>query len=166
MRICVSQRPGDEAAWRLAELDVEQYGRAAIVADGLRGLFYYTDMPTVPLSTKVPIENRFLIESKFQSATPGGHLDLICTSPDSEDAAALMKMTQAAADSACKFLTYTSNYSACGACNQADHGILPKCSRCGSDNLVYIGRSSSGMLPFSLWPEAKRRSVEKRVVYS
>ena len=166
MRICVSQRPGDEAAGRLAELDVEQYGRAAIVADGSRGLFYYTDMPTVPLSTKVPIENRFLIESKFQSATPGGHLDLICTSPDSEDAAVLMKMTQAATESACKFLTYTSNYSACGACNQADHGILPKCSRCGSDNLVYIGRSSSGMLPFSLWPEAKRRSVEKRVVYS
>jgi len=165
MRICVSQRPGDEAAGRLAELDVEQYGRAVIVADGSRGLFYYTDLPTIPLSTKVPIENRFSIESKFQSATPGGHLNLVCTSPEPAAGAALMKMTQAAFDSACKFLTYTSNYSACGVCNQADHGILPKCSKCGSDNLVYLGRSSSGMLPFSLWPEAKKRSVEKRVVY-
>ncbi len=165
MRICVSQRPGDEAVGRLAELDIEQYGRAVIVADGSRGLFYYTDMPTIPLTTKVSIESRMSIESKFQSAMPGGHLNIVCVAPDSTGAA-LQELTQGALESGCRFLAYTSNYSACSACNQTDSGITPKCSRCGSDKLTYLGRSSYGLLPFSLWPEAKKRSAEKRIAYS
>ena len=52
MRIRVSQRPGDEAAGRLAELDIEEYGRAVVIADGNRGPLYYSDMPTIPLSSQ------------------------------------------------------------------------------------------------------------------
>jgi len=166
MRINVSQRPGDEAAGRLAELDIEQYGRAAIVADGTRGPFQYMDMPTLPLTTKVPIESRIQLESKFQSATPGGHLNIICTAPGTSTPSALVKLTVQALESGCRFLAYTSNYSACSACNHTDAGIVPKCSRCGSDKLTYLGRSSYGLLSFSLWPEAKRKTVDKRVEYS
>ncbi len=166
MRISVSQRPGDEAVARLAELDVEQYGRAVVVADGSRGSLHYTDIPTIPLTTRTPIETRLSIESRFQSATPGGHLNVICVSPGSVEAAALLKWTGFAIDAHCKFMTYTANYSACGACNQTEPEIVPKCSRCGSDRLTYLGRSSYGLLPFNLWPEAKKRSVNDRVAYS
>ncbi len=165
MRISLSQRPGDEAVGRLAELDIEQYGRAVIVADGSRGLFYYNDMPTVPLTTKIAIDSRIDVESKFQSATPGGHLSVICISADST-APALVELTEKCLDSGCKFLAYTSNYSACGACNQTDLGITPKCSKCGSDKITYLGRSSYGLLPFNMWPEAKRRSAERRIAYT
>jgi len=165
MRIRVSQRPGDEAVGRLAELDIEEYGRAVIVADGSRGLFHYTDMPTVPLTAKVPIEIRLRIESKFQSATPGGHLSVICTAPDSSGSG-LLKTTEAAFQAGCKFLTYTSNYSACTACGNTDRGTGPKCGKCGSDKLTYIGRASYGLLPFNLWPESKRRSADKRIEYT
>lgn len=165
MRISVSQRPGDEAAARLAELDIEQYGRAAIVADGSRSLFYYTDLPTIPLTTKTSIENRLGLESRIQSATPGGHLSVVCISPNSA-AAGLLKVTEAALEAGCKFLTYTSNYSACNVCNHTDPEITPKCSKCGSDKITYLGRSSYGLLPFSLWPEAKKRSVERRTAYT
>jgi anaerobic ribonucleoside-triphosphate reductase len=165
MRIRVSQRPGDEAVGRLAELDIEEYGRAVIVADGSRGLFHYTDMPTVPLTAKVPIEIRLRIESKFQSATPGGHLSVICTAPDSSGSG-LLKTTEAAFQAGCKFLTYTSNYSACTACGNTDRGTGPKCGKCGSDKLTYIGRASYGLLPFNLWPESKRRNADKRIEYT
>jgi anaerobic ribonucleoside-triphosphate reductase len=165
MRISMSQRPGDEAAGRLAELDVEQYGRAGIVADGSRGVFYYTDIPTVPLTAKVTVEGRLDVESRFQAASPGGHLCVVCLSPDSTPAA-LLKLTETAFQSGCKFLAYTSNYSACTVCNHTDPGIAPKCSKCGSDKITHLGRSSYGLLPFSLWPEAKKRSVERRVAYS
>ncbi len=164
MRISVSQRPGDEAVGRLAELDVEQYGRAGIMADGSRGLFYYTDIPTVPLTAKMAIDARFDIESRFQAVSPGGHLNVVCVSPDST-ASALLKLTEAALQSGCKFLCYTTNYSACTVCNHTDQGITPKCSNCGSDRITHLGRSSYGLLPFSLWPEAKKRSVERRVAY-
>ena len=122
MRITVSQRPGDEAVARLAELDIEQYGRAVIVAEGSRGLFHYTDMPTIPLTTKIPIDARISIESKLQSAMPGGHLNVLCISSESADGPALLKMTESALDAGCSFLTYTGNYSACGACNNTDLG--------------------------------------------
>jgi anaerobic ribonucleoside-triphosphate reductase len=77
-----------------------------------------------------------------------------------------MRLTEKAFDSGCKFLVYTSNYSACSVCNHTDPGITPKCSKCGSDKITYLGRSSYGLLPFSLWPEAKRRSAERRVSYT
>ena len=166
MRISVSQRPGDEAVGRLAELDVEQYGRATVVADGSRGALYYTDIPTIPLTTRTPIETRISVESRFQSATPGGHLNVICVSPGLVQETALLKWTEIAIDTHGKFITYTGNYSACGACNQTILEIAPKCSRCGSDRLTYLGRSSYGLLPFNLWPEAKKRTVSDRVAYS
>jgi anaerobic ribonucleoside-triphosphate reductase len=164
MRLVVSQRPGDEASGRLAELDIEQYGRAGIVGEGSRSLLYYTDLPTLSLTTKIPLEIRLNIESRFQALTPGGHLNLVCVAPDSQ-AAGLSRLTSNAFESGCRLLTYTSNYSACTVCTNTDPGIVPKCSKCGSDKVTYLGRASYGLLPFSLWPEAKRRSVERRVAY-
>jgi len=166
MRIRVSQRPGDEAVGRLAELDVEQYGRALVVADGSRGLLHYTDIPTIPLTTKTTIDYRIQTESKFQSVTPGGHLNVICLSPSSTKEATLLKWTESAMNSHCKFMTYTADYSACSACNHTEVGIIPKCTKCGSDRLTFLGRSSYSLLPLNLWPEAKRRSVVDRITYS
>lgn len=164
MRIEVSQRPGDEVVERLAELDVEQYGRSVVAPDGGRGPNYYTDTPTVPLSADLSLSTRINIESRFQPMIPGGHLNIICISNDSQPGA-LLKLTERALTLGCKFLTYSSNYSTCGVCGQTDSGVQPKCNKCGSDRLSYLGRASSGLLPFSLWPEAKRRSVDRRVVY-
>jgi len=166
IRIAVSQRPGDEAVSRLAELDTEQYGRAVIVAEGSRGLQHYTDLPTIPLTTKIPIENRILLESRFQSATPGGHLNILCVGPDGATGPALRKVTDLGVQSGIEFLAYSATYSSCSACNNTETGIVPRCSKCGSDKLTYLGRSSYGILPFSLWPEAKRKNVDKRIGYS
>lgn len=166
MRITVSQRAGDEAAGRLADLDIEHYGRASIVADGSRGAFSYTDMPTIPLASKLPIDLRLASEGKLQAALPGGHLNLLCIKADSVNRPALINLTKRAMETGNRFIAYTCNYSTCEACDHTDVGITPKCSKCGSDKLTYLGRSSYGFLPFSLWPEAKKRSVERRVEYS
>jgi anaerobic ribonucleoside-triphosphate reductase len=164
MRVEVSQRPGDEVVERLAELDVEQYGRSVMAPDGGRGPNYYTDTPTVPLSADLALSTRISMESRFQPVIPGGHLNIICISNDSQPGA-LLKLTEKALTLGCKFLTYSSNYSTCSACGQTEYGVQAKCGKCGSDRLSYVGRASAGLLPFSLWPEAKRRSVDKRVVY-
>jgi ribonucleoside-triphosphate reductase len=165
MRIKVSQRPGDEAAGRLAELDIEEYGRAVVKADGNRGPLYYSDMPTIPLSTKTSIENRISLESQLQSATPGGHLNVLCVAPACSTFG-LLAYTRNALLSGIKFQTYTGNYSSCNACNEIEPGIVPRCSKCGSDKLTHLGRSSYALVPFNLWPEGKRRDVETRVSYS
>jgi len=164
MRIRVSQRPGDEAAGRLTALDIEEYGRAIVIAEGARGLSYYSDLPTIPLSTKISIENRITLEAKFQSALQGGHLNLICIAPGTTSRA-LFKLTQYSYETGCKFQTYTSNYTSCSICNQTSPGIIPRCPRCGSDRLVYTGRSSYEILPFNLWPEEKQKNADNRTLY-
>ncbi|MGO9644698.1 MAG: anaerobic ribonucleoside-triphosphate reductase [Candidatus Bathyarchaeia archaeon] len=164
MRIRVSQRPGDEAAGRLTALDIEEYGRAIVIAEGARGLSYYSDLPTIPLSAKISVENRIELEAKFQSALQGGHLNLICTAPGTTSRA-LFKLTQHSSEAGCKFQTYTSNYTSCSICNQTDTGIIPRCPRCGSDRLVYTGRSSYEILPFNLWPEEKQKNADNRTLY-
>jgi len=165
MRFALSQRPGDEVVERLAELDVEQYGRSVMALDGGRGPNYYSDMPIIPLSADIPLISRINFESKFQSVLPGGHLNVICTSNDSQPSA-LMKLTEKSLSLGCKFITYSSNYSTCDVCGQTEGGMRSKCGKCGSDKLSYLGRASSSLLPFNLWPEAKRRSVDRRVAYS
>ena len=164
MRITISQRPGDEAVERLAELDIEQYGRSVMAHDAARGASYYTDIPTIPLTTEMPINARIGAESKIQPLLPGGHLNVICISDDAQPKA-LFRLTEGALTSGCKFLTYSSNYTTCSACGHTDKGIWPKCSKCASDRLSYLGRASTSLLPFSLWPDAKRRSVDRRVAY-
>ena len=164
MRLLLSQRPGDEVGERLAELDVEQYGRSVTSPDGARGPGYYTDIPTMPLSANMPLINRLSVESRVQSATPGGHLNVVCISSQSTPGA-LLKLTERASAMGCKFLTYSANYSTCIVCGQTQRGIQMKCSKCGSDRISFLGRASSDLLPFSLWPEAKRRTADKRMVY-
>jgi len=164
MRIMASQRPGDEAVERLAELDIEQYGRLAMSHEATRGPNYYVDLPTIPFSSEIPISARMTIESKFQSVLPGGHLNVVCISDDSQPKA-LLRLTEKALSLGCKFLTYSSNYSTCTICGQTDKGVQPKCSKCGSDRLSHLGRASSNLLPFSLWPDAKRRNVDRRFAY-
>jgi ribonucleoside-triphosphate reductase len=165
MRIVVSQRPGDEAAGRLAELDIEEYGRTVVIANGPRGPPYYSDMPTIPLSSRISIENRILGESQIQSAVAGGHLNVVCVEPTCT-AQNLVEFTKNAMVSGARFQTYTANYSLCHICNDIEKGIIPKCSKCGSDKLIYLGRSSYGLIPFNLWPEGKRKNVETRIRYS
>jgi len=165
MRITVSQRPGDEAAGRLAELDIEEYGRAIVIADGSRGPPHYSDMPTIPLSAKLTCENRINSEAQLQSVMPGGHLNVLCITP-SCSSADLVGFTRSAISSGCQFQTYSGNYSSCNACSNTEPGVVSRCSKCGSDKLTYLGRSSYGLLPFTLWPEGKRRNVDKRNSYS
>ena len=164
LRIRVSQRPGDEAAGRLAELDIEEYGRAVVIADGNRGPLHYSDMPTIPLSAKTSIENRISLESQLQQVMPGGHLNVLCVASPSP-ASSLENLTRNALFSGSKFQTYTRNYSSCNVCNETESGIVPRCSKCGSDKLTHLGRSSYGLIPFNLWPESKRRNVEARISY-
>jgi ribonucleoside-triphosphate reductase len=164
MRISISQRAGDDATGRLAGLDIEEYGRAVVVAEGTRGFSYYTDLPTLPLSAKIPIEQRIALEAKFQSLLPGGHLNVVCLSPGSSSQA-LLNLTQQSFQLGCKHQTYTGNYTSCKNCNETDPGLGSRCPRCGSNGLIYSGRSSFEILPFSMWPEGKKKNVEGRVSY-
>ncbi len=165
MRVVLSERPGDEAASRLAELDVEHYGKSTVSAQGGRNSPFYTDMPGVPLTSKVPLSERLAIEGMLQTLTPGGHLAVI--SVDSKATTeALLSVSHEAAASGIRFMTYSRAYSFCRNCNRVIAGLVTSCSSCASDNVGQYGRSSSTYIPVALWPEGKKRTIEKRTIYS
>jgi len=165
MRFVISERPGDDATSRLAELDVEQYGKSIVSAQGGRNHPFYTDLPGVPLTSRIPLNERLAIEGTLHTSTPGGHLAMISVDSKvtSQD---LLSLTREAASSGLRFIAYSGFYSFCKNCNRIISGLVSSCSSCGSDNVTQYGRSSSTYVPLALWPEGKRRSIEKRTIYS
>lgn len=167
MRLTLAQRPGEEAAHRLAELDLERYGRSTVLAEGSKAQLYYTDLTAVPLTLKIPLSERLEVEARFQELTPGGHFQSVCLNPTPAlSAEEMFKITTQTMGEGVKFFAYCSNYTYCRSCNRTESGMLVRCSSCGSDKLIHYGRSSSTYIPLELWPEAKRRSIEKRIEYS
>ena len=165
MRLVVSQRPGDDATSRLAELDVEHYGKSTVSAQGGRNYPFYTDLPSVPLTSKIPLSERLAVEGILQALTPGGHLATI--SVDSKvTSGALLSLTHEASEAGLGFIAYSGVYSFCKNCNRIINGLVSTCDACASDNITHYGRSSSTYIPLALWPEGKRRSIEKRTTYS
>jgi len=165
MRLQVAQRPSDEAATRLAELDVEKYGRTTTVVEGTRSYPCYTDLTALPASTKLPLRDRARIESKFQAATSGGHLLPIHLTPKEHDSRTLLKLTRELLSEKIISFAYSNIFSYCRSCRDYVVGVISKCSRCESTAITHVGRSSATYEPFMLWPEAKRRTYDKRVCY-
>jgi ribonucleoside-triphosphate reductase len=165
MRVMLSERPGDDATSRLAELDVERYGKSTVSAQGGRNYPFYTDLPCVPLTSKMPLSERLVIEGMLQNLTPGGHLATISVDPKAT-AESLLSLTGEAAADGLRFITYSRVYSFCKNCNRIMTGLVTLCSSCASDNLAHYGRSSSTYIPLGLWPEGKKRTIEKRAVYA
>ena len=165
MRVVISERPCDDASTRLAELDVEQYGKSMISAHGGRNFPFYTDLPAVPLTSKISIEERIAIEGALQASTPGGHLATIQAdskvTPD-----ALLSLTNRAASGGLRFFTYNRTYSFCKNCNRIINDLVSSCDVCASDNVTNYDRPSATYVPLTLWPEGKRRTIEKRTVYA
>jgi ribonucleoside-triphosphate reductase len=165
MRLEVAQRPGDEAATRLAELDVEKYGRATTVVEGTRAHPCYTDLTTLSASVKLSLLERAKVESRFQAATRGGHLLPVNLTPKEHDSKTIRKLTSELVSERVSSFVYSNSFSYCRSCRDYVVGIVSKCQKCDSTLITHVGRCSAAYEPFDLWPEAKRRTVEKRVCY-
>lgn len=165
-RFSLGQVGGASACERLAQIDLERYGPGMASAEGLRTHPYYNDIPLVPYPTKISLDDRISVESKFQSMLPGGHLATIQVSSDSTSGEALVKLTDRACSRDLRFFTYTSTFTYCIPCNYTHRVMLTKCSKCGSDSLTHYARASSSYEPLTAWPEAKRRAIDRRLSYS
>jgi len=166
MRFALAHRPGDEAAVRLAELDVEEYGIGSTVVQGLRKYPCYTDMVTVPPTEKISLDDRLAIEAKLQPPADGGHLLPLNLNPTKLDPESLVELTEKICSNEIELFTFASMYSLCRSCQRWSLGVMPTCTFCGSDNLQHMGRSSATIIPVSIWPSAKIRILDKLTQYS
>lgn len=167
-RFDLSQTSDEQAAQRLAELDIEKYGWANVSVQGTKDAPYYTDLTFLPLEADLSLNDRLQIEGKFHTLTCGGHLAVITLKEPEQRPEDLLACTERVCQSSgIGFFTYTRDLTYCVHCQRSFGGILQKCPRCKSSNtLTHYSRSSAKYLPLRWWAPAKQANIARRVSYN
>ncbi|TMI28809.1 hypothetical protein E6H36_00055 [Candidatus Bathyarchaeota archaeon] len=163
LRLTIGLHPSPEASSRLSLIDAEKFGFSTLVYQGSKKNPYYTDAPVVPLAQKMSLSSRGSVEGEFQRMLDGGSLLPLRLGPK-VDVANLSRVARDLGEAGVKSFTYSSVRSQCQGCGHSEHGILSRCKSCGSDELTVLGRYSGRPVPMELWPESRRRDLERLTV--
>ncbi|MEM3073031.1 MAG: anaerobic ribonucleoside-triphosphate reductase, partial [Candidatus Bathyarchaeia archaeon] len=155
LRIKLAQRPCEDGSERLARLDLEKYGRDALSAEPSSPP-YYTDIPLIPLSRKISLNQRVEAEASTQRSLDGGCLTLIPLRRVSVEA--LRGLNGEVLKTGCKAYTYTMEISQCHRCGAISDGFQHTCPSCGVEHPTHLGRASALLQPTDMWPESRLRS--------
>ncbi|MEM3475874.1 MAG: anaerobic ribonucleoside-triphosphate reductase [Candidatus Bathyarchaeia archaeon] len=166
LRLLIAQLPSDEASTRLAKLDAEKYGQLTVRIQGSFEKPYYTDGTVLPASLKIPLENRIKIEAKIHNILESSSLPIYFETKRFNNIENLLKLSRNAKDKGVKFMFYTGDYSYCFNCSRIFPGILYKCLKCDTSDLLQIARTENMFTPLTLWAEAKRKDLENRICYA
>jgi ribonucleoside-triphosphate reductase len=166
-RIIISQSSSNEAAQRLAELDVERYGWNESFVQGTRGSPYYTALTTVPLETEISLKDRLEIESSFHPLLAGGHLTLIELEDQKNNPESLLTLTKEICQSYdIGAYAFTKRYGYCRTCRKIFDEDYKKCPQCKSvKGFFRYSRLLSKYKPIDLWPKTKQINFTKRMRY-
>lgn len=166
LRIAISQSVDNESPQRLAELDIEKFGRATVFVHGEGSSPYYTDTVSVPLEADISLRERLKLESYFHPLLCGGHLSLI--ELEEADTDALLKLTiEICQTYNIGAYAFTKSLSYCFNCKKVFSGLMQKCPECKATKMfASYSRLSSKYLPLELWPTARRENVSKRIRYN
>jgi len=164
LRIRVGLHPSPEASSRLASIDAEKYGFSTIVYQGSKRYPYYTDVPVIPLTQKIPLSSRASLEGEVQRFLDGGTI-LPLLLGDKTETAGLTNASQLLAESGVKHFTFSKTLSRCQSCYHVDTGVHTKCSKCNSDKLTIIAKYAGRLIPLDLWTESRRRDIDRIATY-
>jgi anaerobic ribonucleoside-triphosphate reductase len=164
MRINVVQKPCEDGSSRLAKLDVEAYGKAAVKFQGLPGNPYYTDVPLIPPSLDIPLESRGSLEGTFQKYLKGGHLTLFHVSE--AEPQALRELSLKLGQMGVHFADFAAELSQCNDCRRVTKGLTQICPLCGSSSISHYGTASALLQPLRLWPPSRAKAKDGWIRYT
>jgi ribonucleoside-triphosphate reductase (formate) len=164
LRIRVGLHPSPDASSRLASIDAEKYGFSTIVYQGSKRYPYYTDVPVIPLTQKIPFSSRASLEGEVQRFLDGGSI-LPLLLGDKTEIESLTKASKLLAESGVKHFTFSKMLSRCQSCYHVDTRLHTKCSKCNSDKLTIIAKHAGRLIPLDLWTESRRRDLDRIAAY-
>jgi anaerobic ribonucleoside-triphosphate reductase len=164
LRIRIGLHPSPEASSRLAGIDSEKYGFSTIVYQGSKRYPYYTDVPVIPLTQKIPFSSRATLEGEVQRFLDGGSI-LPLMLGDKTETGGLTKASQLLTESGVKHFTFSKVLSRCQSCYHVDTGAHAKCSKCNSDKLTTIAKYAGRLIPLDLWTESRKRDLDRIAAY-
>src|SRR2546422_2475390 len=146
LKIRVGLHPCPEASSRLASIDAEKYGFSTIVYQGSKRHPYYTDVPLIPLTQKIPLSSRAFLEGEAQKLLDGGTI-LPLLLGEKPETAGLAGASQLLADSGVTHFTFSNTHSRCQFCYQVDTGVHTKCANCGPEKLTIFAEYAARLIP-------------------
>jgi anaerobic ribonucleoside-triphosphate reductase len=164
LRIRVGLHPSPEASSRLASIDAEKYGFSTIVYQGSKRYPYYTDVPIIPLTQRMPLSSRAFLEGEAQKILDGGTI-LPLLMGEHTLTGGLARTSQVLAESGVKHFTYSKMLTRCQFCSQVDTGVRTKCANCGSDKLTVVAKYAGRLIPLDLWTDPRRRDLDRIASY-
>ena len=168
-RIGLTSICGEEAASRLINLDLNNYGKSILNSQGFRKEPYYTDVCIVPLEYDIPLSKRLEIEEKVGSIMYYGTLPVIEINSNEVDCETLFKMTLyiLSEHKQLRCFTYSTFTTYCKRCSKVFEGYWDRCPKChNTSTVVQYGRTPSLVKPIYRWPPEKRVNIPLRRVYS
>ncbi len=163
-KVRVGLHPSGGASSRLAGIDAENFGFSTIVYQGSKKYPYYTDVPAAPLTQKMPLAGRANLEANFQKLLDGGSILPLRLGPKT-GASELSDAARLLGESGVRYFTFGTLQHRCQYCYNVGSGVKANCEKCGSDRLTVLGQLSGRLVPVELWPEARRRDLDRTAVY-
>jgi anaerobic ribonucleoside-triphosphate reductase len=129
-----------EAAERLAQLDVERYGVAKVKFSGTRDKPYYSTLKRIHIKAAQPLvapAGTIEMAQLTKGLNSGGSLDIYELEDAEYSAQALLDLTSRIIENnASEFFTYNRAVSYCSNCKKNFYGTLHKCPGCGSMSTI------------------------------
>ncbi|MDR1992819.1 MAG: ArsR family transcriptional regulator [Nitrososphaerota archaeon] len=131
-----------EAARRLAQLDIERFGVAKVKFSGTRDNPYYSTLKRIPIKATQTLStstNSIETTQLLRALSNGGSLDLYELENTKIQTQTLLDLSKHIIQNhISEFFTYNRVISFCGNCNKTYYGTYHKCPDCGSMSTLTI----------------------------
>jgi anaerobic ribonucleoside-triphosphate reductase len=164
------QTPAESSTYRLASLDLKNFGDKAVVqGDRKTGDVYYTNSSHVNYSANIPLFKRLKIDSSFHPLVQGGAISHIWLNEADPDPHALLKLTRRiCTQTLTSYYAYTKDTTYCSNCKRTFGGVYEKCPNCGAagEEVQWYSRVTGYITPVKSWNKGKLQEFMDRKKYS
>ena len=169
LRFSILQTPAESTCYRLALIDLREFGERAVVqGDRESGAVYYTNSNHVRVSAGIPLLQRILIESSFHPLTMGGAILHVWLGEGNPEPQALHQLTKnIALNTNAAYWAYTKDMTICRRCHHVEAGLQEICHNCGAtgEDVEWWSRVTGYYSRVSRWNAGKRRELMDRRRY-
>ncbi|MFH0977921.1 MAG: anaerobic ribonucleoside-triphosphate reductase [Candidatus Woesearchaeota archaeon] len=163
------QTPAESAAYRLATLDLKNFGSKATVCGNVKeGDVYYTNSSHVNYGANIPLFTRLKIDSSFHPLVQGGAISHIWLGEADPDPGALLKLTKRiCTQTLTSYFAYTKDTTYCHSCKRTFGGVFEKCPNCkaSGDTISWYSRVTGYITPVKSWNKGKLQEFLDRKKY-
>jgi ribonucleoside-triphosphate reductase len=166
VKFLLSGRSNEQAAARLARLDLRFFGKMAgesVCGDSADDAAYYTDGVRLPAASDLSVLDRIRTEGVFHEV---GFTDIAtevwmgAATPATDDLGRLV--SQAFYQSSCAALVFCPEFTTCSDCGRHTSGLHSRCGHCGSDRIDWLAYAGDRYGYSSFWDPGRLAELRDR----